>query len=276
MKLNAFRVFLGVILVLSIYLFATAPSPIAANPASAKTISTQLALSILNSENNIARSLYTKEIVLAGKKQGLKFDEDWKLDNVDAGPLPAQFLRETAAQIEKNSQPIGLFLGSDFPINTANLLQGKQMNFFKQIKLSHEPQYFFMSDLNRHIYMAPDIAISKACVSCHNKHKDSPKTDWKLNDIMGATTWTYPNATMDHNNLIEMIAAYRKGVQQTYQRYLDKVNRYKHKPGIGEKWPKQGYYIPSLDVFMRRFEQQAAASTLISILKSNRPAAKDE
>jgi len=114
--------------------------------------------------------------------------------------------------------------------------------------------------------MAADVAISKACISCHNKHKDSPKTDWKLNDIMGATTWTYPDSKIDHNNLISMISAYRKSVRRAYQRYLVKVSSYKNKPIIGKQWPKDGYYLPSVDSFMNRIERDVASSTLISLL----------
>jgi hypothetical protein len=32
----------------------------------------------------------------------------------------------------------------------------------------------------------PDPAVSEACVSCHNGHKDSPRDDFKLGDVMGA------------------------------------------------------------------------------------------
>ncbi|VAW91369.1 hypothetical protein MNBD_GAMMA21-872 [hydrothermal vent metagenome] len=266
MTLNAFRIFLG--LILGIYLFATAPAPLPANMVGLKTIPTKLALSILNQENNIARSLYTKEIVLAGKKQGLDFDENWKKNNLDAGPLPAQFLRETANHIEKSPQPIELYLGSDFPINSANRLRGKQMISFKALKDTQQPQFFFADDINRYIYMAADIAISRACISCHNEHKDSPKTSWKLNDIMGATTWTYPEANMDHNNLIKMIITYRNSVQKTYEQYLKKVSNYQIKPEVGTKWPRQGFYLPTGEVFMKRLEQDA--STFSSIINIDR------
>ena len=38
----------------------------------------------------------------------------------------------------------------------------------------------------------PDKAISQACVSCHNAHKDSPRTDFKLNDVMGGVVLRIP------------------------------------------------------------------------------------
>jgi hypothetical protein len=38
----------------------------------------------------------------------------------------------------------------------------------------------------------PDKAISPACVSCHNGHKDSPRADFKLNDVMGGVVLRIP------------------------------------------------------------------------------------
>ena len=50
-------------------------------------------LEMVAKENDVTRTLYTKAIVGKGKKQGMKFDEDWRKDDVEAGPLPALFLR---------------------------------------------------------------------------------------------------------------------------------------------------------------------------------------
>lgn len=30
-----------------------------------------------------------------------------------------------------------------------------------------------------------DTAVAPACVKCHNAHKDSPRTDFKIKDVMG-------------------------------------------------------------------------------------------
>jgi len=56
----------------------------------------QVLFDIVAHENNVVRTLWTKKIVVAGKKFGLKFDEDWRNDMVEAGPLPALFLREVS------------------------------------------------------------------------------------------------------------------------------------------------------------------------------------
>jgi len=38
----------------------------------------------------------------------------------------------------------------------------------------------------------PDKAIAKACISCHNGHKDSPRKDLKMGDVMGGVVLRLP------------------------------------------------------------------------------------
>ena len=37
-----------------------------------------------------------------------------------------------------------------------------------------------------------DKAVSQACIGCHNAHPDSPKRDFKQNDVMGGMIVTIP------------------------------------------------------------------------------------
>ena len=37
-----------------------------------------------------------------------------------------------------------------------------------------------------------DRAVSQACIGCHNAHPDSPRHDFKQNDVMGAIMITVP------------------------------------------------------------------------------------
>ena len=37
-----------------------------------------------------------------------------------------------------------------------------------------------------------DKAVAPACVSCHNEHKDSPKTDFKIGQTMGGVVLRIP------------------------------------------------------------------------------------
>jgi len=31
----------------------------------------------------------------------------------------------------------------------------------------------------------PDVAVAQACIQCHNEHKDSPRSDFAMDDVMG-------------------------------------------------------------------------------------------
>ena len=81
---------------------------------------------VVAAENDAARKLWTADIVGAGGKVGLKFHEKWREPSMEAGPLPALFLREASTALQKTRVPLGLFLGSDFPIAQPNKFSGAQ------------------------------------------------------------------------------------------------------------------------------------------------------
>lgn len=260
---------------ISIYLFVQAPVPLPDEHAiRGKTIPIGTVFKIVASENNIVRSLWTQEIVGFGKKSGLKFDEDWRQKNVHAGPLPALFLRETATSLEKNIVRLSLFLGSDYPINPSNLFTGKQEQTFKIIKQEHTPQFFFAEDTRLYTAMFPDYSSVQPCVDCHNDHPDSPKTDWILNDVMGATTWSYPKDKVTLDELFEIIRALRKSFRDAYTAYIDKALTFPTPPEIDDKWPRDGYYLPAVNVFMNQFSKLASQSTIELLIKESNKTTK--
>ena len=253
------------------YLAVQAPPPLKKEVKQEKTtFSIEQAFRIVAKENDIARSLYTKAIVGQGKKAGLKFDENWRDAHIEAGPLPALFLRSTAENIERNKAPLGLYLGSDQPIRQENLFSGVQMDKFQALKMDEEPKFFYDQSIERYIAMFPDFAAAQPCVSCHNAHKDSPKNDWELNDIMGATTWTYPKDSLSTDEVLDIIRAYREGVAYTYKTYLDKVTNFEKNnlPEIGGKWPNDSTYVlPNLTTFQDSLENLTSKETILSLLK---------
>jgi hypothetical protein len=36
------------------------------------------------------------------------------------------------------------------------------------------------------------VAIAPACVACHNGHKDSPRSDFQMGDVMGGVVVRIP------------------------------------------------------------------------------------
>jgi hypothetical protein len=256
------------LVVLGIYLFASAPPPLT-NPATdAREVPIELVLATVAAENDVARALYTQEIVGQGLARGLRFDELWRQEGVQAGPLPALFLREAASSIQHSSVPLGLFLGSDFPISPANKFTGKQAAYFRDMHTSEKPIFFYAEDTGQHTAMFPDRASAAACVECHNGHDKSPKHDWKLNDLMGATTWSYPKKAVSFEEYLAIVHAVRRGFGAAYTSYLEKVKTFDAaaRPAVGEKWPRDGFCLPSADIFLAEFERQSSAATVQRLL----------
>lgn len=244
--------------IVGIYLFATAPQILVTENSSERKIHIKAVLNIINREHEVVRSVYTKMIVKPGKRNGLKFDEHWKEKDIHAGPLPALFLRLTAVGLEKSKVPLGLYLGSDFPISAENKLTGIQQNEFIQLKSLRTSRFFYVNDIQRFTLMEPDIAVSDICVDCHNKHKDSTKQNWKINDVMGAVTWTYPDEYVTYETAIGMLAAFRASVLNAYLQYIDKARHFERPPTISDHWPSEGYFLPSPDTFMREIGVRAS------------------
>jgi adenylate cyclase len=258
------------LLALCIYLFAEAPMPLPDRNgySGEELVPMSTVFNMLATENSAARGLYTRRIVGDGKIQKLRFHERWHNDTIEAGPLPALFLRETAIQLEKSGVRLGLFLGSDFPIVATNKLIDNQLAMFEQMKIDKKPRFFYDENTQRHTAMFIDIASTAACVSCHNEHPNSPKTDWKLGDIMGATTWTFPKDSVSMEEVRLLLASYRQSAAGAYTAYLEKMNKNKKNkiPEMGAKWPHQGYFLPSTAVFMDSLNTLTAKYTLNTLL----------
>ena len=251
------------LLALIVFLFVTAPAPLPLIPESQGTsVTIDRVFAMLEAENDVAREVWTKDIVKSGQQVGLEFSEDWRENRVDAGPLPALFLRETAKNMERNRLRLSLFLGSDFPISSANKFEGIQATKYELLKTSMNPQYFLQEDTGLYTAMFPDMAISKACIDCHNDHKDTPKSDWQLNEMMGATTWMYPKQKIPLKESLALLNLLRESVKSTYARYIEKVKTFKNPPEIGKKWPEEGYFLPDVDTFLARVKSKASTLTL--------------
>lgn len=140
-----------ILTIIIVYLFVTAPPPLEDEKTSAQ-LPVEFILRLANEENKVVRKLYTKEIVQAGNKIGIEFQEDWQEKSVVAGMLPAQFLRETAMYLEKSPVRLGLYLGSDYPINRANLIEGLQATEYIKLKET-KSDVFLVCLLKRPLYL---------------------------------------------------------------------------------------------------------------------------
>jgi cytochrome c553 len=259
---------LAALVVVGIYLLATAPADLDES-VGARDVPVETLFRLLNAENASIRKLYTGEIVTPGQKIGLKFSEDWKKKDVHAGPLPALLLRETANRLQQRVPELSLFLGSSYPIEITNKFKGAQQTYFEQIEKDRQPKFFLDASTGRQTAMFADIAAAPACVTCHNGHPKSPRKDWKQNDVMGATTWSFPRDKLSTDEVIAILAAYRASALDAYDAYLRKTASFDPaaRPQVGAQWPSDGLFVPDAKTFRDKVEEKNSIATLNLLLE---------
>lgn len=269
-----FVIFVLILAVAGIYLFVSAPPKLSQqdDALSGVRMPVERFFSLLDAENASIRALYTAEIVGPGQRNGLKFDEDWKKGELRAGPLPALFLRETSTLLQQDVEGLNLFLGSDYPIVSANIFKGLQVDYFKKVRAEGKPQFFQDPSTRLYTAMFPDVASAMPCVTCHNDHIKTPKRDWALNDIMGATTWLYPRREVSLPDVLHTLEALRRSAVSTYAMYLDKVRSFPalEQPEIGSRWPRDGHFLPNVETFAKAVSARNSAATLAVLLAEPR------
>ena len=141
------------------------------------------------------RAFYTTHVVERLEEQGgIKVDGEWRTHKKTL-PLPQQFVTES-------SNMFATFTGlryrliSLWPINPKNgprdqvdknsleaVVARPEQSVTRTIKI--DDQTFFHA-----IYA--DVAVSQACVACHNAHPKSPKKDFQVGEVMGGLVIEFP------------------------------------------------------------------------------------
>jgi hypothetical protein len=141
------------------------------------------------------RTLYTTHVVDRMQETGTAIaSEGWEERN--ALPLPAQMLLLSGERVSKKGGGLNYRLASLWPIYQKN---GPANDFEKEgLKAvqqnPNKPYTGFINQGEESLYVAiyADLAVSKSCVNCHNRHLLSPKRDQKLGDVMGGIIISFP------------------------------------------------------------------------------------
>jgi hypothetical protein len=141
------------------------------------------------------REVYTKHVVERMQSKGVVVaSENWEEKNTL--PLPAQFLMESGRVVAKKGLGIRYRLISLWPINKRNGASSEFEKIGLGTILTHptKPYTAFVKEGGTRYFQAvyPDLAVAQACIGCHNSHPDSPKRDFKINDVMGGLIISIP------------------------------------------------------------------------------------
>jgi len=141
------------------------------------------------------RNFYTRHVVERMQAKGIVVaSENWRTENTL--PLPAQFLQESARLPVDSPAKIGYKLISLWPINKQNgpKTEFEQKGLLETLQHPDRP-YTEVIMHERDSYLQAiyaDKAVSQACIGCHNAHPNSPKKNFRQDDVMGAIVLTVP------------------------------------------------------------------------------------
>ncbi|HYJ08816.1 MAG TPA: hypothetical protein VEX18_07395, partial [Polyangiaceae bacterium] len=65
---------------------------------------------------------------------------------------------------------------------------------------------------------------------------------------------------------LRVLAALRGSIHEAYAGYVEKSKTFRAPPEIGERWPADGYFLPSPEVFARAAESVSSPETLKQLL----------
>ena len=142
------------------------------------------------------RTVYSQRVVnrLQDEEQAIAASEHW-LDE-RALPLPAQMFRMGAELASDMTDTFTYALLSSWPINSSNAPRTPmETEGLNAVAENPSTPFYGTETLGGVDYFTAvysDVAVAQACVTCHNNHMDSPRTDFELNDVMGGIVVRIP------------------------------------------------------------------------------------
>jgi hypothetical protein len=141
------------------------------------------------------RAVYTKNVVhrLQNEDEVITAEERWREES--ALPLPAQMLRMGAERVNEKKAGFNYALLSLWAINKQNKPRTDfEKKALESLNKNGKNVYGNETFGDKKYFTAvyPDVAVSKACVTCHNDHIDSPKKNFKVGEMMGGLVIRIP------------------------------------------------------------------------------------
>jgi len=162
----------------------------------AEGVSYEKAADMLYQVMSANREVYTRVVV-----QRLTVDEEILIASEhfedDAGlPLPSQMFRFVAEAVLDNTEDFSYSLLSLHPINKKNgPATGLEREGLEHVADNPGENFYGQEELGGERYFSavyPDYAVVEACVQCHNNHKDSPRRDLSVGEVIGGVVIRIP------------------------------------------------------------------------------------
>ncbi len=164
-------------------------------PAAPRGIPPQKVADALHAALAADRAVYAREVVdrLQDQEGVLRASEHYKDDRTL--PLPAQMFRMGAEAARRSQGAFTYALLSPWPINAQNAPRTEAEKAGLGRAAETGESWYGEEALGGQRYFTavyPDRAVTEACAACHNAHKDSPRHDFKVGDVMGGVVIRIP------------------------------------------------------------------------------------
>ena len=142
------------------------------------------------------RTIYADKVVyrLQDEEEVIRASEHWQDEK--ALPLPAQMFRMGAEAVAKKTDAFSYALLSKWPLNKKNAPRTEVESAGLDSVATDPSKPFYgketLGEVEYFTAVYADVAVSPACVTCHNDHKDSPRNDFKEGDVMGGVVIRIP------------------------------------------------------------------------------------
>lgn len=142
------------------------------------------------------RNFYAQELVPRAIRAGVDVTHEYKSRD-NALPLPATLTIELGHYLSQVDGGVQVRLYSDLPFpwrTNERHLDDFQRQALQHLKSNPNQPYVREDMLNgqRVLRFAQADRMLSGCVSCHNQHPDSPKTNWQIGDVRGALEVVLP------------------------------------------------------------------------------------
>lgn len=158
------------------------------------------------------RTFYGSQVVDRVRPRGIEVTHDYATKE-GAIPIPATFTIEFGKYIGQKGSGMHIRLYSEYPFPFRK--DGGPRDDFEreallQLRKQPDKPFFRFEDFQGRpsLRYGTAVRLSSGCVSCHNTHPESPKTDWKVGDVRGVQEVIRP--------LDSAVAETRAGLQNTF------------------------------------------------------------
>ena len=158
------------------------------------------------------RTFYGSQIVERVKPLGIEVTHDYATKQ-GAIPIPATFSIEFGKHVSKNGSGMQVRLYSDHPFpfrKDGGARDDFEKEALLQLRKQPDKPYFRFEDYQGRpsLRYGTAVPMKPGCVTCHNTHPESPKTDWKVGEVRGVQEIIRP--------LDSAVAETRAGLQGTF------------------------------------------------------------